>query len=89
MSDLNPSVRQALEVADGCGLNTLQEAVDNYLNHYTMFFLIEKYSEQYQAFIDELKSLGFLSDRTLKAISISDALLVCDKVGESDATQSN
>ena len=86
---LNPSVRQALEVAEGCGLCTLQEAVDNYLNHYTMFFLIEKYSEQYKAFVDELKSLGFLSDNTLKEISVADALIVCDNVGESDAQKSN
>lgn len=81
-TELKPSVLQALEVGEGCGLLTLKEAVGNYLNHYTMFFLIAKYAEQYTSFVDELKSLGFILDKELIDISIADAIKVCKTQGD-------
>ena len=72
---LEPSVKDMLEIGKGCGLSTVQEAYDNYMNHYDMFFLIEDYTNQYIKFVQDLKETGFVNkDMTLKDFSIIEGL---------------
>ena len=58
--ELKPSVAQMIQVGYGCGLNTLEEAYDQYLSHYDCFFLIDKFHEQMAEFAQQLKDLGFV-----------------------------
>lgn len=75
MSDLKPSVYQALFIGDGCGLTMLGEAIANYMNHSDCFFLIEKYAEQYEDFCKELKEKDLLDENNeLIEITIKQAL---------------
>jgi hypothetical protein len=71
---LKPSVMQMLEVAQGCELKTLQEAYDNYMLHYDMFFLIEKYQEQYSEFVAELYDLGLANNEMMVDMTIEAVL---------------
>ncbi len=59
MEELKPSVAQMIQIAYSCGLNTLEEAYNNYMLHYDCFFLIDKINEQHVDFMQELKDLGF------------------------------
>lgn len=74
----DPNVKEMLEVAQECGLKTLGEAYDNYQMHYTMFFLIEKFSEQNKKLTKELVDLGLTETvegrSSLRELSIGDAL---------------
>jgi hypothetical protein len=75
---LKPSVQEMLLIAQDCGLTTLEEAFNNYMNHYDMFFLISDYENQKKAFDNDAIKLG-LVDHTeqglfMKEISIDDAL---------------
>lgn len=75
---LKPSVKQMLLIGQSCGLDTVEEAYSNYLMHYDMFFLIEKYQEQLSEFNAEIISLGLTmetGDGTIfKDIPIKDAI---------------
>ena len=77
---LKPSVLQMLHIAKDCGLSTLNEALNNYLNHYDMFFLISDYANQKKAFDEEIISKGLVDKNEngylLKNISIDDALIL-------------
>ena len=79
MSDLKPSVKQMLEIGEGCGLVHIDEAYSNYLNHYDCFFYIPEYHQQHAEFVEELTKLGFVvsnadGKKELVNITIVDAL---------------
>lgn len=57
--ELKPSVAQMIIVGYRCGLKTLEEAYNQYLSHYDCFFLIDKFHEQHDEFLQQLKDLGF------------------------------
>lgn len=60
MSELKPDVKQMLYIGDGCGLTYVEEAYNNYMNHYDCFFLIEKYHEQKRQFFLDMAIMGLL-----------------------------
>lgn len=75
MSELKPSIREAFCIGEQSGFVYIDEAIHHYLSHYDLFFLIEKYQEQYEEFRQELKDNGFLQeDNTLINMTIKDAL---------------
>lgn len=74
MAELKPSVLQMLLLGQDCGLLTVDDAYSNYMNHYDCFFLIEKFQEQHQVFVEELQSLGFVDGCQFKDISIEGAI---------------
>ena len=57
---LRPSLKEMLVVGNSCGLKTLDEAYDNYLNHYTMFFLIDDFDAQYISLIKEMDNYNLI-----------------------------
>lgn len=57
---MEPSVKEMLEVGESCGLKTVEEAYNNYMNHYDMFFLISKYNEQLHTLHGEMKTLRLI-----------------------------
>lgn len=75
---MKPTVEEMLSVAKHCGLNTIEEAYLNYTNHYTVFFLIDKFQEQLKQLCADLKELGFTEyvdgKLLLKQISVDEAL---------------
>jgi hypothetical protein len=75
---LKPSIVQMLNVAQDCGLTTLNEAYSNYMSHYDCFFLLSDYAAQQAVFFAQLKECGFFvaqgNSYTLKEISIVEAL---------------
>lgn len=77
---MKPCVKEMLEVAEACGLETVDEAYSNYMNHYDAFFLIDKYAEQQHALHSEMKQLrlivrveGKVDRWTIKDTSIAEA----------------
>ena len=73
-----PNISQMLEIAEACGLTTLEDAYQNYISHYDMFFYIPEYCEQLHAFTIELKEKGLTEvfegeSLLLLNISISEA----------------
>lgn len=52
---MNPCLKEMLSIGADCGLTTVEEAYNNYMNHYDMFFLIDKFSEQQHALHSEMK----------------------------------
>lgn len=81
-------VREFLEIGKGCGLDHIEEAYNNYMLHYDLFFIIDKYAEQYKEFIDELHEHNLLETTDeglmLLDISIDEALERIDVVGQTD-----
>ena len=77
MSKPVPDIREMLDVAEGCGLNTLEEAYSNYLNHYDMFFYIPEYGAQMKTFTEQCIEKGFTetfdSRLKLKELTIEQA----------------
>lgn len=75
---LKPSAKEMLLIAKDCGLSTIDEAYSNYLNHYTMFFLISDYANQKKVFDEEIINHKLVNTNEngymLKNISIDDAL---------------
>ena len=72
---LEPSVEGMLKVGRDCGLLMVEEAYNNYMHHYDMFFLIEDYTNQYIKFVQDLKEAKLLKkDMTLRHCLIEDAL---------------
>ena len=74
MSELKPSVMQMLDIGKACELHTVEESYDNYMGHYDCFFLIEKYGEQYNRFLGELKALGLVVDNRIVDMPIDEAI---------------
>ena len=73
-STLKPSIRQMLVIAGGCGLKTLDEAYNNYMNHYDCFFLISDFNAQHTQFVRDMIALGFVKDRAVVEMTIDEAL---------------
>jgi len=71
---LKPDVRQMLTIGRDCGLDDLEEAYCNYMNHYDCFFLIDDYAYQYSKFKLELINLGFVDDNHMVDMTIDEAL---------------
>lgn len=57
---MKPCVKEMLEVAEACGLETVDEAYTNYMNHYDAFFLIDKFQEQQHALHGEMKQMRLI-----------------------------
>lgn len=76
MSNLKPDIKQMLTLGKGCGLHTLDEAYNNYMNHYDCFFLISDYAAQYKQFKTELIDVGLVVDNTLADLTIDEALVL-------------
>lgn len=74
MAELKPSVLQMLLLGQDCGLLTVDDAYSNYMNHYDCFFLIDRFQEQHQVFVEELKSLGFVEGDRFKDMAIDEAI---------------
>ena len=55
-----PSVLEMLAIAENCGLTTLDEALSNYYNHYSMFFYIPEYYTQNKVFVEEMFDAGLI-----------------------------
>jgi len=53
----NASAIGMLEIAEACGLNTVGEAYENYMNHYDCFFSIENFKAEFKTFKEELTRL--------------------------------
>lgn len=78
---LEPSVKDMLEIGKGCGLSTVQQAYDNYMSHYDLFFLIEDYTNQYIKFVQDLKEANLLKkDSMIRHCTIEDALEGLERV---------
>lgn len=75
---MKPSVKDLLEIGKGCGLEHIEEAYNNYMLHYDLFFSLDNYREQYNELIKELKSFCLLEETEdglyLVDISIEEAL---------------
>lgn len=54
------SLKEMLVVGKSCGLKTLDEAYDNYLNNYTMFFLIDDFNAQHIGLIKEMENYNLI-----------------------------
>lgn len=74
MSELKPNIQQMIQIGKDCGLSTLDEAYSNYLNHYDMFFLIEKYNEQLRDFVVDLAIAGLLVEEDNKVMLVDKLL---------------
>ena len=89
-----PNTKSMLNVAKDCDLTSLSEAWNNYNIHYTLFFEIDRFSEQYNALVKEMVGYGLITvdvngKKTLAVISIDDALkLVEDKDKENEKVKS-
>lgn len=57
---MNPSIKQMLIVGDSCGLRTVEEAYNNYTNHYDLFFSIENFHAQHGVLVEELLQQGYI-----------------------------
>lgn len=57
---MKPNPLQMLEVAEACGLVSVREAFQNYMDHYDCFFLISDYPTQYAQFVKDLISLDLV-----------------------------
>lgn len=83
---LKPSLEEMLMVSKTCGLYSLQEAYDNYLNHYDLFFLIDNYQDQLLELTNEIKSFDLIESVDgklfLKDISIEDVKNMVGLVNE-------
>jgi len=75
MSELKPSIEQMIQVGKDCGLSTLEEAYNNYMNHYDCFFLIEKFHEQLRVFAVDLALAGLLEEVEDNKVNVIDKLL--------------
>lgn len=75
---LKPSVRQMLMIGKDMGFEYIYEAYDSYMMHYDCFFLLDKYEEQYEEFLKEMKIYGFVADNgcELKNLTIDQALIM-------------
>lgn len=71
---LKPDIKQMLTFGKACGLNTLEEAYDNYMNHHDCFFLIDDYESQYRQFKLDLEQAGLVGERYLLDMTIDEAL---------------
>ena len=68
-SILRPDVLQMLVIGKDCGLATLSEAWNNYMNHYDCFFLISDYVNQKVQFDADLIKLDLVeADQTVQFI---------------------
>lgn len=56
------NVKEMLLIGKDCGLETLSEAFQNYMNHYDAFFSIANYKEEMTAFTDEMIRIGFVTN---------------------------
>lgn len=68
MNKPKPDVIEALQLGYELGLNTVGDAIDNYMNHYTLFFYLPEYKTQYAEFIKELEHMGLMQDGKLLAL---------------------
>ena len=80
---LKPNILQMLEIGKDCGLDTVQEAYENYSNHYDMFFLISDIRNQTKVFHEELFEIGLLERKDGKMYSIpersiDEAIEICN-----------
>lgn len=80
MSELKPSIRQMLEVAEAMDLTTLGQAYSNYTRHYNMFFLISDYNNQMSAIYNDIASMGWIDEDGF----LFDELLIKDLLEELD-----
>lgn len=75
MKTITPA--EMLQIGFDCGLTTVSEAYSAVMMHYDCFFLIEKITEQVQAFNEKLGELGlldcYLGKCKFKAMSIEEA----------------
>jgi len=71
---LKPDIKQMLTIGAGCGLTTVAEAYDNYMNHYDCFFLIDDYQAQNAQFIKDMGDAGFVKDFAIVDMTIEEAL---------------
>ena len=67
---LKPSVEQMLEVGLACGLTTVIEAYQNYVDHYELFFDMSIFSQQLLVLQSNMRGIDMLQgiEETLKII---------------------
>lgn len=70
-----PSVEAMLRIGKDLGYEKVEEAYDQYMHHWDCFFSIDRFADQYSAFIGEMSDLGLVSGRTVNDVTIDDALL--------------
>ena len=75
------NILEMLRIGEACGLDTVEEAFSDYMNHYDLFFLMENYHKQYNELIDELVRSKIVTEvekgkYTFINISIKDALIL-------------
>lgn len=76
MSNLKPDVRQMIEIGMDCGLQSVEEAYYNYMNHYDCFFLIKNYQQQYRDFLRDLGIADLQEETEVGKIRLVDKLLI-------------
>lgn len=61
-----------LDIGKACGLNMVEEAYHNYMNHYDCFFLISDYQTQYVEFCNTLLEKGLVTADSEGALTLVD-----------------
>jgi hypothetical protein len=54
------TLEETIQIGYGCGLNTLEEAYNNIMNHYDCFFLIADINNQISNYIKLFEDAGYI-----------------------------